>query len=214
MRQIRNWYQLLEQSGLTALDLGPGDKPGTLSANVTRCPYYYPPGIPYGYKGVTITASQSRIVSPAAAFFNAAQGSIEMLVKPSWNYNDGLDHFFFDTYEGSNLRLRLNKGTDNKTYLFTGEVERGNVTYPWTANVLYHIVLNWGINKLYINKVLEKTFNSGGLGAGSYNLYIGDACTGVNHAFSGNIYYFIVRDIPLTLAEITTFYNFFVNQYT
>lgn len=214
MRLIRNWYPLLEQSGLTAIDMGPGSKYGTLSANVTRCPYYYPPGILYCYKGVTVAASVSRIVSAAAAGFNAAEGSIEMLVKPSWNYNDGIRHMFWDTYEGNNTPFRLFKNTDNLTYLQSNVITRGTINFTWAANTLYHIVLNWGANQLYINKVLEKTFDAGGLGAGAANLYIGDHYTSANSAFSGNIYYFIVRDVPLTQEEINLFYSFFVNQYT
>lgn len=42
MRQIRNWYKLLEGTGLVAYDSGPGLANGTLAANVTWCPYYPP----------------------------------------------------------------------------------------------------------------------------------------------------------------------------
>jgi hypothetical protein len=213
MRQIRNWYPLLEGTGLNARDMGPGNKPGTLTANVTWCPYYYPPGIPYDYKGVIIGASESRIVSGAAASFNATEGSIEMLVKPSWNNADGVAHVFWDTYGGNNKRFCLFKQSDNFTWLWMNASLYGPFSSSWVANTLYHIVFNWGANQLYINKVLSHTFNPNTLGLGATDLYIGDRYTLANYGFSGNIYYFIVRDVPLTLAEITTFYDFFVNQY-
>lgn len=214
MRQIRNYYPLLEQSGLVAIDIGPGNKYGTLTANVTRLAYYNPPGVFQGYKGVTIAASVSRIVSAAAAGFIAAAGSIEMLVKPSWNYNDNISHFFWSTYQGSNAEFDLIKLSNNLTYLAVNGGYVGSFTYAWVANTIYHIVLNWGTNKLYINKTLAYTFTAGGLGAGATNLYIGDKYSGANLAFSGNIYYFIVRDVPLTQAEINLFYTYFMNMYT
>lgn len=213
MRLIKYWYQLLEGSGLAAADSGPGQAVGTLTANVTWCPYYFPPGTPYGYKGVTIAASVSRISSAAAAGFNAAEGSIEMLVRPTWSNADGLNHFFWDTGGGSNQRFCLWKHSSNLTYLFTDETSRGSFTYAWTAGTLYHVVLNWGTNTLYINGVLQKTYSAGTLGAGASTLYIGDQRTGLTCSFSGNIYYFIARDVTLTPGEIATFKAFFENQY-
>jgi hypothetical protein len=214
MRLIRSWYPLLEGTGLSAHDMGPGNAPGTLSADVTWCPYYYPPGIPYGYKGVVIGASNSRILSAAAAGFNSAQGSIEMLVKPSWNNADGLRHTFWFIYGGNNKKFHLYKKADSTTELFTNDTSRGTFTYAFVAGTLYHIVLNWPANELYINKVLVKTFTAGNLGLGAANLLIGDYYAWAGSSFSGNIYYFIVRNVPLTQAEINDFYTFFVNQYT
>jgi hypothetical protein len=213
MRLIRNWYPFLEGAGLTAGDLGPGLAYGTLTANVTWCPYYFPPGIFYGYKGVTLPLAASNIHSAAALGFNPDAGSIEMLVKPTWNFDDGIEHFLLDCYGGNNKRMYLEKDSDGLTKLATGGTSRGSFSFALVANTIYHIVLNWGTNALYINKVLVHTFTAGGLGLGSTNLYIGGNWSGTGVSFSGNIYYFIVRDIALTLAEITTFYNFFVNQY-
>jgi hypothetical protein len=213
MRQIRNWYPFLEQSGLIAGDFGPGKADGTLTANVTHCQYYYPLGVPYGYKGLTFAASVSRVVSAAAANFPADAGSIEMLVRPTWNRNDGIGHYFWDTYGGNNRSFRLYKHTDDSTYLYTDLTYRGEFVYSFVAGTLYHIVLNWGTNELYINKVLVKNFSDGGLGNGASTLYIGDRNAYSNVSFSGNIYFFIARDVALTLAEITAFYNFWYNLY-
>jgi hypothetical protein len=213
MRQIRNWYPLLEGTGLTAKDMGPANKPGTLSANVTWCPYEYPPGTPYGYKGVIIAASQSRIVSAAAAGFNAAEGSIEMLVKPGWSYDDGIGHYFWDTYGGANKRFYFRKTTANLTNLVTNGVSRGDLDFHWIVGGIYHIVLNWPANELYVCGSLVKDYDDGDLGDGAADLYIGDRYTTANQAFKGNIYYFIVRDVPLTQAEVNYFYEFFINQY-
>lgn len=213
MRLIRNWYQLLERSGLAASDSGPGQAVGTLTANVTWAPFYHPPGTIYDYKGVVIGASESRIVSAAAGGFNSTEGSIEMLVKPTWTYTDGLTHFFWDTSGGNNQRFRLLKSADNITYLQTQTTARGSFTYPWAAGTVYHVVLNWGTNQLYINGVLAYTFTAGDLGTGASTLYIGDRYTLANCALSGNIYYFIARDVPLTAAEIAVFKAFFLKQY-
>jgi hypothetical protein len=301
MRNIRNWYKLLEGSGLVANDSGPGAAQGALSANVTWLPFYSPPfsdlqltgtlspdasgtytlkyiynsqptfalsttwflwwdpadqtwyiseirgtvgargwynestqtlgtyepygtatgtaqltcgyTFPYDQKGVIIAASQSRITSAAAAGFPSAAGSIEMLCRPSWNYNDGIGHFFWDTYGGSNRRFFLYKYTDNTTLLWTDNTSRGSFTFAWAAGTLYHIVLNWGTNQLYVNGVLVKDYTDGTLGLGSSTLYIGDQYTGSNYSFNGMIYYFIARDVALTLAEITAFNAFFQNLY-
>jgi hypothetical protein len=301
MRDIRNWYKLLEGTGLVANDAGPGVAQGALSANVTWCPFYAPPfstllvsgtldpdatgdytytgyydshpyftnttgyilwfqysgnswlisdvlgdqgargwlawstvitgtyapygtatgdavvtcdyTIPYDQKGVITTATASRIITPAAAGFPANAGSIEMLVRPYWTYTDGLVHFFWDTYGGNNRRFLLAKQAGNNTELFTDSTSRGSVTFAWTAHTLYHVVLNWGTNTLYINNTLVKTYTPATLGTGASTLYIGDHYTTAARAFNGIIYYFIARDVALTLAELTTFNAFFQTQY-
>jgi hypothetical protein len=179
-----------EGSGNKVFNLSDNRNTGSLT-NVT-----WTPG------GVTIAASVSRIVSAAAAGFNAAEGSIEMLVKPSWNYNDGVEHFFWTTYQGNNRRFLLRKRVENVTEIYTDSTSRGSFTFQWTANTLYHVVLNWGTNKLYIDKAMVKDFSDGGLGIGANNLYIGDDYAGANASFSGNIYYFCVRNRALSAAEI------------
>jgi hypothetical protein len=200
-KNIRNFYPLLEGSGLNTFDMGPGLKKGLLTANVS-----------WLTKGVTIAASVSRIVSAAAAEFNLVEGSIEMLVMPSWNYNDGKEHGFFDTYGGNNRRLVMWKDPNNTTVLYTDSTARGSFTFNWVAGTTYHIVLNYGTNKLYIDSVLVKTFTAGTLGTGATNLYIGDEFSGSNIAWAGNIYYFIVRDVPLTQTEINNQYALIVEE--
>lgn len=301
MKNIRNWYQLLEGTGLVAIDAGPGLAHGVLSANVTWCPFYSPPrsiinvagtldpdatgdytyagfcnsapfftidsgfylwwyppderwyltqvlgtfgtrywnspsdpilgtyvpsepeagvptvtceyAIPYDQKGVIIGPSVSRIVTPAAAGFPAAAGSLEMLCRPAWSYNDGLAHFFWDTWGGANQRFLLYKSAAGTTTLYTGNTSRGSFTYTWSAAQLYHIVLNWGTNTLYVNGSLAHTFTAGGLGTGASTLYIGDHYSVPNYSFDGILYYFIARDLALTLAEIAQFKTFFENLY-
>jgi hypothetical protein len=168
---------------------------------------------PFDYKGVVVGSSVSRITSAAAAGFPTDAGSIEMLVRPYWNNADGIKHYLWDTYGGNNRQFILLKDTDNKTYLYTNTTSHGSFTFAWTAHTLYHVVLNWGTNTLYINKVLVKTYTAGGLGTGANTLYIADAKSGINSSFNGIIYYFIARDVALTLAEITEFYNFFTPLY-
>jgi hypothetical protein len=73
--------------------------------------------------------------------------------------------------------------------------------------------LNWGANQLYINNVLVKTFSAADLGLGASTLYIGDRYSISDDSFSGDILYFIVRDVALTLAEITEFNAFFQHLY-
>jgi hypothetical protein len=301
MKNIRNWYKLLEGTGLAAEDSGPGLATGTLTANVAWLPFYSPPfstlhvtgslapdatgdytlagiymsspyfhnptayylwgdaaggcwvisavlglygasfwtltavqpigsfapggaatgaavvtcnyTLPYDQKGVIVGPNISRITSAAAAGFPPDAGSIEMLVRPFWSNADGLRHYLWDTYVGNNRQFILLKDTDNKTYLYTNTTSRGSFTYTWTAHNLYHVVLNWGTNTLYINNVLVKTYTAGTLGTGANTLYIGDAHAGTNSSFDGIIYYFIARDVALTLAEITEFYNFFTPLY-
>jgi len=214
MQQIKTWYKLLEGAGVVANDSGPAGAPGALTANVTWLPFYHPPGVPYGFKGVTIAASLSNISSAAAAGFNSATGSIEMLCRPTWNNADGLNHYFWDTSGGPNRRFLLWKHSSNLTYLFTDSILRGSFTYPWTAGALYHIVLSWPTNVLYVNKSIAFDFADGTLGLGAANLFIGDNGLGsASTAFAGDILYFIARDLPLTPAQVTYFYNFFIKQY-
>src|SRR3972149_4252207 len=213
MRDIRNWYKLLEGNGLVADDSGPGAAQGSLTANVTWAPYYFPPGTPYDHKGVVIAASASQIVSGAALGFPASAGSIEMLVKPSWSFNDGATHFLWHTFSGNNRRFQLQKYFDGYTYLMTDGTSRGSFQYAWAAGIFYHVVLNWGTNELWINGTLVNTYTAGGLGNGSSTLYIGDHSSLANAAFSGPIYYFIARLVALTPASPATFKAFFENQY-
>lgn len=213
MKHIRNWYQLLEGSGLAASDSGPGQAAGTLSADVTWCPFYHPPGTIYDYKGVVIGPSQSRIVSAAAAGFNWTEGSIEMLVKPTWVYSDASTRLFWDTAGGVNKQFRLIKLPTTNTALVTNSIVRGQFIYPWAPGTVYHVVLNWGTNQLYINGVLAYTFTAGNLGGGASTLYIGDRASTPDISFYGTIYYFIARDVPLTPAEIATFKAMFLKQY-
>lgn len=213
MKNVRNWYMLLDQQGLVAADSGPGQADGALTGDVAWCPYYYPPGTQLGYKGVTVGASQDRIISAAAAGFNNAEGSIEMLVRPSWNYTDGANHHFWFTYGGNNRQFSLRKALDGLTYYIADNYNLGSFTYQWQADTVYHLVLNWPSSQLYIDKVLAKTFSPKSLGIGSSTLYIGDHTSLASQAFAGNIYYFISRDLPLDAAEITTFYNFFKPLY-
>lgn len=165
-------------------------------------------------KGVQFPSTLSRIVSSAAAGFPPAAGSIEMLVRPSWNWNDGLNHVFWDTYGGSNRRFLFWKAATNLTGLSTDNISRGTFSFAWTSDTLYHVVLNYGVNRLYINKSLAYDFSDGGLGLGSSTLYIGDRYSDPLYSFNGLVYYFLARDVALSLAEISVFYDFFVNQYT
>jgi hypothetical protein len=213
MRLIRNWYQLLEGSGLVASDSGPGQAVGTLTTNITWAPFYHPPGTLYCYKGVVIGTSYSLVGSAAAAGFNGTEGSVEMLVKPSWNHTDGVVHYFWNTWGGPSKYFRLFKYMDNRTYLTTNSLTRGSFEFSWVAGTVYHVVLNWGTNQLFINGVLAYDFSDGTLGSGCTNLCIGCIGSVANCSFAGTIYYFIVRDVPLTLSEIATFKASFLKQY-
>lgn len=168
---------------------------------------------PFDFKGVLLGSTVSRITSAAATGFPTNAGSIEMLVRPRWNNADGLRHILWDTYGGNNRRFTFHKYSDNLTTLSTDSTARGTFSFPWTAHQLYHVVLNWGTNQLYINNALVKTYTAGGLGTGATTLYIGDRYTTSDYSFTGIVYYFIVRDVALTLAEITAFNAFFQNLY-
>lgn len=301
MRFIRNWYQLLEGSGLVANDSGPGAAHGALAANVTWCPFYSPPfstltvtgtlspdatgtyqlsgsynsrpywksssawylwwqptgpnwvisevlgtegsrgwlsfgdditqlygpygtatgnadvtcpyTLPYDQKGVTLGLAPAGISSAAAGGLNIATGSFEMLIRPNWTYTDGLYHYFWDTYDGTNTRFRLYKNTDNTTILYINSTYKGVFTFAWTAHTLYHIVFNWPASTLYVNNVLVKTFTTGTLGDVASNLFIGSFYLLGYYPMTGDILYFITRDVPLTVAEITAFNAFFQNLY-
>ncbi len=193
-RGLVGCWLMNENGGNKVFDLSNNRNTGSLT-NVT-----WTPG------GVTIAASVSRIVS-AASGFNASEGSIEMLVKPTWNYNDGIPHQFWDTYGGANARFILRKVAGGNTELLTNTTSRGTFVYAWAANTLYHVVLNWGTNELYVNKSLVHTFTAGGLGPRATTLYIGDHASYANYAFSGNIYYFCVRNRALSATEIAWLYR-------
>jgi hypothetical protein len=193
-RGLVGCWLMNENGGNKVFDLSDNRNTGSLT-NVT-----WTPG------GVAIAASVSRIVS-AASGFNASEGSIEMLVKPAWSYDDGLAHYFWQATITAFRKFTLRKNANNTTELFTNNTSRGTFTFAWAANTLYHVVLNWGTNTLYINKVLEYTFTAGGLGTLPPTLYIGDAYAGANLAFSGNIYYFCVRNRALSATEIAWLYR-------
>lgn len=169
--------------------------------------------MPYDNMGCIFQPTISKITTPAAAGFPAAAGSIEMLVRPFWNNADGVRHCLWYTGGGAGGIFALLKHTDNLTYLYTNGSSRGSFSFPWTAYQLYHLVLNWGANTLYINDVLVKTFTPATLGVGASTLYIGDHASSSNQAFNGIIYYFISRNVALTAVEIHSFRSFFENLY-
>jgi hypothetical protein len=220
------WWDTISDSWIISLVLGtpgaaywerpettiPGDytPAGTATGDATvTCDYT----LPYDQKGIILGLQPAGISTPAAAGLNTATGSFEMLTRPTWTYTDGLDHYFWDTYGGSNTRFRLFKQSLNMTYLYINSTYMGQVTFPWTAHTLYHIVFNWPANTLYINNTLVKTFTPGPLGTIASNLYIGSFYLNGYYPMNGAIYYFITRDVPLTVAEITAFNAFFQNLY-
>lgn len=196
MFALHSFLRLLEGTGPTAFDMHTNHLDGTRAGNTTWQP-----------KGILFGASIARIITPAALTFPAASGSIEMLVKPYWNNADGLNHFLWDTYGGNNQRFCLYKSGANTTVLLTNTIDRGNFVFSWVASTIYHIVLNWGLNTLYIDKILVKDYNDGGLGTGASTLYIADKYTGGACAFYGIVYYCITRTAPLTEAQIATQYS-------
>jgi hypothetical protein len=187
-----------EGGGNKVFDASGNNNTGTFAG--TTLPTWVPGGISFG-------ASSSRIASPAAAKFNAAEGSIEMLVRPAWSYDDGNVHYFWNASTTSIRRFLLRKNANNTTELFTNNTSKGTFTFAWASNTLYHIVLNWGTNELYINKVLKHTFTAGGLGILPLTLYIGDHNILTDVAFNGIIYYFRAWNRALTDAKIAWLYR-------
>jgi len=196
MRGLIAYYPFCELAGLVAHDMTPNANHGTLSGDVT-----------WAKPGVNIGPSQDRILSAASTIFPIEAGSIEILCRPSWSYDDGASHYFWDCYPPAAARFYLNKQYTNVTILGIQNSDRGSFVYPWVANFLYHIVVNWPENKLYINGSLAYDYNDENLGQVADQLIIGDAYSFYNFSFSGKMYYFRVRNLNLTEAEILYFYN-------
>ncbi len=162
----------------------------------------------YG-SAVAIGASEDRILCAGAAkLFNATSGTIEFLVRPNWNHDDGdTYHYFFDTFGGNNKRFTLLKnrsgsGKFNETLLWTNSVIVGNFLYAWQSGVTYHVALVWGENKLYINGILANDYADSNLGVGANDLYIGDRYTSTPRGLDGTVEWFRVWNRALPASKI------------
>ena len=198
------WDMSLGQTGNKVFDLSGNGNHGVFSGDdVSWGAGKYGPT-------VLIGSSQDNILcSGAAKLFNPTEGTIELFVKPNWNYDDGVHHFLFSTLGGNGKLFSLYKRTDSTTRLTTDSTVRGNVTFDeWATGQYYHVFLVWGINKLYINNILVYDYTDGGLGDGADNLRIGDHPTpNTNQAWNGDIEWVRVWNHALSPSEIALLYQ-------
>lgn len=203
-RGLAGCWLFNEADGDIACDLSGNGHSGTKYGDVIWKADIYGSALDFGHDVDRV------ICAGAAKILNPDEGTIEMLVRPHFDLAGAATYYyFFDTYGGSNSRFLLNVDIySDLLTLYTDTVNRGNfdISGFWTAETLYHIVLVWGTNKLYINGELVHTYDPGGLGDGADNLYIGDRYTTGSRAFDGKISYCRIWNRALMSSEISKLY--------
>jgi hypothetical protein len=141
-----------------------------------------------------------------AKLFNQSAGTVEIWLRPNWDYDDGSNHYFWDTYGGNNKRFLLYKASDGDTDIYTGGTLRGSHRYEYEAGQWYQVVLVWGANLLYINGNLVNNYTDGDLGTGADDLYIGSRYSS-SSALDGYVELFRVWNRALSESEIKSLYR-------
>ena len=108
----------------------------------------------------------------------ASQGTVEFWIKPDWNGNLGIGHYFFEAgrsfnngmvlcIDGANNLRFMQWGDDPDTPNVETYVERGTATsgYNWIAGNWYHIAATWNGSKqemaFYVNgQQVDRTTNN------------------------------------------------------
>jgi hypothetical protein len=158
--------------------------------------------------------------------WNPNQGTVSFWVKPNWNGNDGLDHYFYSrSYYGSDMQILKNSSNNLFVYMrYTNSTVRGvsvNAS-SWTSGNWYLISVRWnslnpvsGSNyiEVYVNNSLAGSYTSGWAAptpfANGYigaRRYAGDSTDGTGLA-NALIDDFAIFDRPLSTTEISSIYN-------
>ena len=163
--------------------------------------------------------------------WNPNQGSISFWVKPSWNGNDSLDHFFYSRYYYPFDIQVFKSTTNNLTVYFTysGGTSRimSSSISSWTSGNWYHVFIRWdtdnvisGSNyaELYIGGVLATQYTSSWTVPNGFPIGNKPGCIGCRAYDSSGIWKgdnqaqgliddFAIWDRVLTTTEITAIYN-------
>ncbi|MFN7928978.1 MAG: BACON domain-containing carbohydrate-binding protein [Blastocatellia bacterium] len=106
----------------------------------------------------------NRLTYPSELNINSTEGTIELWMKPSWNGNDGQNHailryglsgsYMFLGKEGNNLRLALNRASDNGSL----ELDVFTNIQNWQADQWHHVAAVWSnagqFLRLYVDGML------------------------------------------------------------
>ena len=145
---------------------------------------------------------------------NADQGTISFWVKTSWDWNDGLLHYFFCS--GGGDRFEFAKMTTSQLQVvLPGGIDLRPTVSTKVKNTWYHILVRWNKTTPFSGKYVEvfldgisienytstfsPTFGGGSLNLGSY----GNMLDGVG----GSIDDFAIWGVDLSDANIATLYN-------
>lgn len=115
-------------------------------------------------EGILIKAGNT-LTYPSMFNIDPKKGTIDFWVKPRWNGNDGLTHYFFDTGEATDSnRISIYKDSTNKLNFRILDAS-GNVNFAsadissWKAEEFHDIRVTWKTNEmqLYIDNNLVGT---------------------------------------------------------
>jgi hypothetical protein len=133
-----------------------------------------------------------------AVLLNSALGTISMWATVNWDYDDGVNHYFWDT---STNRFLLFKQTDNTLALYTNSSSRGTGTYTFSAGELVNLTVHWPENKLWVNGRMTIDFTDGNLGSPTGTFFWGARNTAAS-ILNGRIHQVLLYNRALPELEI------------
>ncbi|MFC2134826.1 SBBP repeat-containing protein, partial [Bacteroidota bacterium] len=121
------------------------------------------------YKGASFNSSDT-LTYTSANNFNSSVGTIEMWVKPNWDGNDGIRHYFFDEIGTAKNKNRLTLFKSNQNYLICSifddsrtETSASILITTWITNEWHHIACTWNETRgitLYIDGTIAGEENN------------------------------------------------------
>lgn len=174
-----------------------------------------------GTVGSTLTFNRGlQISGNNYEHINTNQGTISFWFKPSWNGNDGLNHFIYDNAVDATHRIAVYKSSSDNLIAAsfldgTNILTVSTATTTITSGTWYYVVARWSRNTidgtnlfdLRVNNGTAVTSNSAWVGyAPAATSYIGSRYTSIYQA-NALIDDFAIFDRVLTTAEITALYN-------
>ncbi len=136
------------------------------------------------YMNAVLINSTDTLTYPTNNNLNITIGTIEMWVKPNWNGNDGVRHYFFDEKGTGIKQNRIQILKDNQNYLVcrvdespSKKLEAKILVNSWTSNEWHHIACSWNESsgiKLYMDgNLVSEINNTFTLTATETNMHIG-----------------------------------------
>lgn len=184
-------FPMWERSGEKVFDYSKYKTDGNFSGDVS-----------WDQDRIDFGASVDRITS-STTNMNTSNGTVLFGFISNVDYDDGIQHYFFDT---NAQRFAILKHLTNQILYITDGTSRGLYTFAYQQDIHYHIGCTWPSNEFYVDGLLDNDFTDGDLGSLGSNLYLGDINTGAaSKSLNGKLDYFYALNVVLTESQFALF---------